>query len=150
MTSGKFAVGNRGASKLTPQGVQEIRRRYEDGETQGKLSREFGVSVTQIGRIVRWEVWQEIAAPGIDPETMARMRALGEKVRLEMAAGVEREKEMHPDALLEEMDRPRRPGDVLLDEMAAKPIDREALEEGLAKIDASKEKTDGTDPGYVD
>jgi len=50
------AQGNR---KLTYSQVQEIRTLYEAGTTQGQLCREYGVSVVQIGRIVRGEVWKD-------------------------------------------------------------------------------------------
>jgi DNA-binding transcriptional regulator LsrR (DeoR family) len=58
-TSGKFTRGHRRAAKLTPEQVLEIRRLYsEEGWTQSRLSLTFGMSVGQIGRIVRGEQWQ--------------------------------------------------------------------------------------------
>ena len=60
-----FAQGNRRASKLSMSDVQEIRRLYSEGRvTQGSLSRQFHVSVIQIGRIVRGEVWQQLPVLG--------------------------------------------------------------------------------------
>ncbi|MBV5322741.1 MAG: hypothetical protein JZU60_02765 [Ilumatobacteraceae bacterium] len=54
-----FAKGNIRRAVLTPSKVMEIRKFYEAGTvTQGQLSRDYGVSVVQIGRIVRGEVWQ--------------------------------------------------------------------------------------------
>ena len=50
-----------GGRKLSGMSVGEIRRRYSSGETQGALSRDYGVSVGQIGRIVRGESWQNSA-----------------------------------------------------------------------------------------
>jgi len=59
MTS--FQQNNRKASKLSVPEVMEIRELYRKGHTtQGQLSRRFGVSVIQIGRIVRGEVWQHM------------------------------------------------------------------------------------------
>jgi len=53
-----FEKRNRGARKLSGVQVSDIRRRYEGGATQSSLSREYQVSVGQIGRIVRGESWQ--------------------------------------------------------------------------------------------
>ncbi len=56
--SGKVSFRNTKAAKLNPTQVGEIRRFYEDeGLTQGELARRYGVSVGQIGRIVRGESW---------------------------------------------------------------------------------------------
>ena len=46
-----------GAAKLTRQKVLEIRHKYSNGITQSELSRQFGVSQKQIGRIVHRENW---------------------------------------------------------------------------------------------
>lgn len=63
-SSGKFHRNNRGASKLTAGDVRNIREMYGGGHyTQGQLSRDFGISVNQIGRIVRGESWQDIPEP---------------------------------------------------------------------------------------
>lgn len=55
----QFRRGNTTARRLTPEQVLRIRERYASGETQGALSREFQVSVGQVGRIVRGESWQK-------------------------------------------------------------------------------------------
>jgi predicted transcriptional regulator len=82
-----FQQHNRRASKLSIPEVMEIRELYRKGSvTQGQLSRQFGVSVIQIGRIVRGEVWQQM--PTLDPimsegalkESAARMLALQEQL----------------------------------------------------------------------
>jgi len=52
-----FERSNVKASKVTPTQVVEIKERYAKGETQGSLCRAFGLSVGQIGRIVRGESW---------------------------------------------------------------------------------------------
>jgi hypothetical protein len=51
--------GNSRAAKMTPMNILEIREKYAAGRTQGSLAREFGISVGQIGRIVRNESWQQ-------------------------------------------------------------------------------------------
>lgn len=54
---------NRSASLDWPR-VRELRKLYEGGGwSQGRLSREYGISLAQVGRIVRYEAWQET---GID------------------------------------------------------------------------------------
>lgn len=51
---------NQGNRKLTFALVYEMREKYNSGRyTQAALSREYRVSVIQVGRIVRGEVWQE-------------------------------------------------------------------------------------------
>lgn len=45
------------AAKLDWPTVQRIRELYAEGFSQGRISREFGISVAQIGRIVRHEAW---------------------------------------------------------------------------------------------
>jgi len=92
---GKFQHGNRRSAKLTPTQVLEMRQMYADGATQGQLSRYFGRSVGQVGRIVRGEQWQDYAqvptdqeiehnlalAPPVDPEVLAAsMARLTEKL----------------------------------------------------------------------
>jgi len=57
--NGPFQRNNIRRAVLTASKVEEIRRLYSKGAvTQGQLSRDYGVSVVQIGRIVRGEVWQ--------------------------------------------------------------------------------------------
>ena len=51
--------GNKGAAKLTPTEVTEIRRLYGEGYTQSSISKHFRVAVGTIGRIVRGESWLE-------------------------------------------------------------------------------------------
>lgn len=52
-----FGRRNTKARKLTAYEVQQIRKAYAEGETQGALARAYGMSVGQIGRIVRGESW---------------------------------------------------------------------------------------------
>lgn len=58
-----FERNNRTAKKLTLSQVAEIRELYAQGATQGQLCRRFGMSVGQIGRIVRGESWAADAQP---------------------------------------------------------------------------------------
>ncbi len=50
------------AAKKTPLEILQIRLKYSQGSSQGELAREFGLSVGQIGKIVRNEVWQSVGA----------------------------------------------------------------------------------------
>ena len=57
----KFTQRNSKASKLSSAQVQQIRLLYAAGNTtQGQLARDFGMSIVQIGRIIRREVWQDL------------------------------------------------------------------------------------------
>ena len=58
-----FERNNRTAKKLTLGQVAEIRELYAQGATQGQLCRRFGMSVGQIGRIVRGESWASDTPP---------------------------------------------------------------------------------------
>lgn len=58
-----FERNNRTAKKLTLSQVAEIRELYAQGATQGQLCRRFGMSVGQIGRIVRGESWANDTPP---------------------------------------------------------------------------------------
>lgn len=61
----RFRRGHTAAAKLDGVRVLEIRRLYhEEGWSQGRLAREFGVGTGQIGRIVRNEAWQEYSQIG--------------------------------------------------------------------------------------
>lgn len=83
MNSGKHTTGNKRSAKLTPSEVIEMRRLYsEEGWTQGRCARHFGISVGQVGRIVRGEHWQEYTQPPtqqeIDARSIANPRSEGE------------------------------------------------------------------------
>jgi len=70
-----FERKNVKASKLTPTQVMEIKARYGEGATQGALCREFGVSVGQIGRIVRGESWGSVSGAAVSPQQAAASEA---------------------------------------------------------------------------
>ena len=76
-----FERKNSKAAKLTPEDVRAIRKYYAEGATQGDLCRHFGVSVGQIGRIVRGESWSGKAADGMKTaaeaeRSLARVQAM--------------------------------------------------------------------------
>lgn len=56
----QFRTGNTRAGKVTGEQVLDIRSKYAEGWSQGRLARHFALSVGQIGRIVRGEAWQEL------------------------------------------------------------------------------------------
>lgn len=96
----KFTLNNRHASRLTENQVLEIRERYRTGRvTQGVLSREYGVSIVQIGRIVRGEVWQNVIPEVTDDEIRASAERLMKvqnatvSMREKLAQDIERERE---------------------------------------------------------
>lgn len=113
-----FQRNNRRASKLSVPEVEEIRYLYQQGKlTQGDLSRRFGVSVVQIGRIVRGEVWQQL--PVLSPlmsegelkESATRMLAMQEKLQEDAVA-----------RLHELVEAPKKLVDTMLDEIRS-PLD---------------------------
>ena len=116
-----FQKSNRRASKLSVPEVQEIRHLYNQGRlTQGDLSRRFGVSVIQIGRIVRGEVWQQLPtlehlmSQGELKESAARMLEMQEKLQAESAAKLQADAAelKKADGFLEELiNEPRNPLD---------------------------------------
>ena len=55
----KFGVSNRKAAKVTAVMVEQMRRDYELGATQRELAEVSGLSVVQVGRIVRGESWRD-------------------------------------------------------------------------------------------
>lgn len=55
----KFGVNNRKAGKVTAVVVEQMRRDYELGATQRELAEVSGLSVVQVGRIVRGESWKD-------------------------------------------------------------------------------------------
>lgn len=57
---------NRGLRAFTWAEVDAIRRRYAEGESQGKLARAYCVTINTIGRIVRGETYVENSRVGVD------------------------------------------------------------------------------------
>jgi hypothetical protein len=73
--------------KLSLEKVQQIRQLYGEGYTQGALSRHFGVSIGQVGRIVRGESWQDTAGNRLPTQaeadkTLENLLALQQQVRV--------------------------------------------------------------------
>ena len=48
-------------SKLTERDIKEIRLRYEKGEAQTTLGKDYGVSGVTVGQIVRRKTWRHVA-----------------------------------------------------------------------------------------
>lgn len=97
------------AQKLNLSLVAEIRKLYGEGHTQGALARHFGVSVGQIGRIVRGESWQ--ANTGARMPTQAEQDAMLERVwllqkQVELAPELVKQERKPPPMLLEGGDAP--------------------------------------------
>jgi len=63
-----FSKGHNASAKLTAEQVWQIRERYMAGGcTQASLCREYNVTIMTIGRIIRGETWQGLAAPRREP-----------------------------------------------------------------------------------
>ena len=100
-----FEKRNNASRKLSGLQVSEIRRRYMEGETQGSLSRDFGVSVGQVGRIVRGESWQGPGSPqGKEQQMMLAAKLL--EVQKEMEARGVPSAPLPPKSLLDGGDAP--------------------------------------------
>jgi HNH endonuclease len=57
----RIAIGERhGKTHLTADDIREIRRRYENGEYQKDIARDYGLGQTGVGFIVRRETWKHI------------------------------------------------------------------------------------------
>lgn len=105
-----FRRHNRYSAKLTPGKVLEIRERYAQGyTTQGTLAREYHISIVQIGRIIRNEVWQDLAPT---PATERELLDSAERMMAEQVAAV-RERNREGDKLLEELKADGTPKDPL-------------------------------------
>lgn len=63
----EFYRRNTKAAKLSWSQIGDIRREYEAGATQGELCKKYGMSVGQIGRIVRGESWKDIKGGDYKP-----------------------------------------------------------------------------------
>jgi hypothetical protein len=66
----KFGKHHIRSAKLSPEKVLWIREQYTAGVSQGALARETGMSVGQIGRIVRGECWQGFQRPILDEDIL--------------------------------------------------------------------------------
>lgn len=72
------------SAKITISDVSRLRELYNSGRTQGSLAREFGLSIGQVGRIVRGEAWQtaevEPPEPALSPEIEASLQKLRDEL----------------------------------------------------------------------
>ena len=78
------------AAKLTIHEVQQMRHDYASGRfTQGALARRHGVSVFQVGRIIRHECWQHVEELALEPfdleQSARRLLAIQEQVNEQKA-----------------------------------------------------------------
>lgn len=82
------------AATLTYEQVQEMRRAYMEGETQGALARRYRMSVTQVARIVRGESWAKVPQPRAAPSDEEEKAALGRLMKLQEEVLKEKEVEV--------------------------------------------------------
>jgi len=114
MPSGKFWPRNTKSAKLNAGQVMEIRARYRKGGiTQGQLCQEYGVSVVQIGRILRGEVWQNVP----DPVTEEDLNASAARL-MEVQKGLSRDRMAEDIAKAREKEHA---GDKMTDELTGEP-----------------------------
>lgn len=101
---GKFWNRNTAAAKLTPTKVLEIREKYSNGATQSSLCKEYDVSIVQIGRVVRGEVWQSVIPPPTADDLYASAQRMFD-VQNSMGTAVEKEVERNKlgDTMLNEL-----------------------------------------------
>lgn len=50
----------RGNAKLTPELVRLMRRRYQEGETQGSLAKAFGLNINTVYNVVTRRSWKGV------------------------------------------------------------------------------------------
>lgn len=81
-----FRIHNTRAAKATGEMVVWIRERYTEGWSQGRLSRETGLGIGQIGRIVRNEAWKQLPQIPTDHEAGLRGTVLGALPEVQKAA----------------------------------------------------------------
>jgi len=109
----KFTRGNEAATKLSNEQVLKLRQRYfEEGWSQGRLSREYQVSINTVGRICRGESRQKVPMPIPEEDhaaIQARLLAIQEEEdrkrlgRLEEAIQKSYTKEVKPEKDLDRL-----------------------------------------------
>ena len=136
-----FERKNVKASKLTPTQVLEIKEHYGNGVTQGALCRAYGVSVGQIGRIVRGESWGSVGGIAASPEQAAASEAaFFARHKAKETAGPEIAKlaEEFKEMLNEQPPAFRKPPPSALDD--DEPADAEEPGEGLSALQRTAAK----------
>lgn len=109
----KLRQFNKASAKLSVADVHAIRRRYEAREaTQGALARDYGVSVIQIGRIVRYESWSDLK-----PEATADSLQRGAEALLRVQHEVDMQEKMEKEIALQK--NLAGAGDSLVEELIA-------------------------------
>lgn len=77
----KFEARNTRSAKLTAGQVIDMRHKYAHLRyTQGRLAREYGLSVVQVGRILRGESWQGLPIEPTSEEIAASARRVFESL----------------------------------------------------------------------
>lgn len=109
----KFGQNHTKAAKLSAEQVRQIRELYANSSaSQGQLARDFGISIGQIGRIIRGEAWQQVPATAATREQLAlsaqRMLELQEAERKlsaeeRMIRDIAEEQARHPDKMIQEL-----------------------------------------------
>lgn len=101
--TGNFRFRNTRAAALTPGQVKEIRERYGTGRwTQRTLADEYGLSVVQIGRIVRNESWKHLPPTPMGPQELQQSaQRLYEMQQKGLLGPVAKEEKRPPPMLLD-------------------------------------------------
>lgn len=99
----KFQKRNTRSAKLDQEQVRMIRRRYGQGESQGSLARELGLSIGQIGRIVRGEAWQSVKPEPTDKEIAESAQRLLAQLRADGIVPLPDDSTGHGEELLSKM-----------------------------------------------
>jgi transcriptional regulator with XRE-family HTH domain len=73
-----FRRNNISGAKMTPQKVISLRHLYAEGKTQRELCSIFGLSIAQVGRIVRGESWRQFEQPAHQDEIAQSLARLAE------------------------------------------------------------------------
>lgn len=130
-------------AKLTPSDIQKIRWRYDHGETQGALAKDFLVSVVQIGRIVRREVWMSVQDIVTDEDLRKSAERLAEVQRTTnddpAGAAAQAALQGFPEVTTETAEPPR--DTAALDQFAARyqPPSQETLQQLAAEQEAKRD-----------
>ncbi len=100
-----FNRHNNRAAKVTHTIVLEMRERYALGWSQGRLAREYHLSVGQVGRIVRGESWQQFStipagSSGVIDEELQRRALAGGAPPTDEATLHAKMRAAHPELFL--------------------------------------------------
>ena len=89
-----FSKRNLRGAKRSIGEILQIRQQYKDGWSQGRLAREWKMSVGQIGRIVRGESWAELEeSGGMLPPDQVDMEAAAKRLAKMMEEATEKRRQ---------------------------------------------------------